>query len=335
MVTMKDVAKSCGVSFSTVSKALKNSPEISIETKKNVLEIANKLGYRPNAAARTLKTNKTNTIGVIFEDTTGCGLQHEYFTQIFNSLKVEAESRGFDITFISSNLKENSNYYEHAKYRNVDGVAIVVTDFSRPDVIKLVESSIPTCTLDFIFDGHTAILSDNINGMKQLVEYVINCGHKKIALIHGESTSVTSKRVGSYCSVLNEKGISINPDYIVAAKYHDAIASEEATKKILELKDPPSCIIYPDDFAALGGMQVLHQNGLKIGKDISIVGYDGILISQILNPTLVTYQQNAAQLGTLLARELVNQIEKPNDFIPKVLKVEGKLLEGSSVMKIR
>ena len=125
MVTIKDISKRCGVSPATVSKALNGYDEISPETVELVKQTARELHYMPNAAARLLKTNISNNIGVLFIDESMCGLTHEFFSHILNSVKEEAEANGYDITFISNNIgKRKMTYLEHCRYRNCDGVVI-------------------------------------------------------------------------------------------------------------------------------------------------------------------------------------------------------------------
>ena len=218
MVRLKDISKECGVSLATVSKALNGQSDIGEETARYIKKVAKDMGYLPNAAARALKTNRSYNLGVLFVDKTSSGLQHEYFSGILNSLKVKAELLGYDITFISKNLgKFSMDYYEHAKYRNCDGVIIASVDFKDPDVIRLVESEIPTVTLDHVFDSTTAILSDNVGGMVDIVNYVFNKGHRKIAVIHGEQTSVTQKRLASFRKTCNLLGIEVPDEYIRSA----------------------------------------------------------------------------------------------------------------------
>ena len=148
MVTLKDIAKECNVSFSTVSKALKGSPEISAETIKLVQNKAQQMGYHPNLAARTLRTNKTYNIGVVFEDKTGAGLQHQYFAKILSGLQNVAQNKGYEITLTSRTDDKNFDYYNHMKGRNFDGVAILSADFHKKGIQSLVQSEIPTVTLD-------------------------------------------------------------------------------------------------------------------------------------------------------------------------------------------
>jgi LacI family transcriptional regulator len=335
LVTIKDISKKCGFSTSTVSKALNGSSEIGDETTALVQKTAIEMGYFPNAAARLLKTNRSNNIGVLFIDEMKSGLGHEYFSAVLNSFKVEAELLGYDITFISHNIGNMKiSYYDHCKYRNCDGVIIACVDFNDPAVIELIQSEIPTVTIDHIFNDCTAILSDNLKGVKELVQYIYGNGHRKIAYIHGENTSVTHRRLVGFHKACEELDIKVPKDYIKEARYHDPQSSGTATRELLNLSDPPTCIMYPDDFSFIGGMNEIEKHGLNIPDDISVTGYDGIYLSQVLRPKLSTFKQNTEALGKEAAINLVQAIVDKKTYIPKQIWIEGELLIGNSVKKI-
>ncbi|WP_191017786.1 LacI family DNA-binding transcriptional regulator [Treponema zioleckii] len=334
MVTIKDVARECKVSFSTVSKALKGSPEISPETTEFVKKKAHELGYRPNLAAQTLRTNKTFDIGVIFEEKTGVGLQHEYFASVISGIQKVAFEKGYDMTFLGGISQKNYDYYSHTLARNYDGVALLSCDFDSKGITDLLKSEIPTVTLDYSFgSGHSAVVSDSAKGISELTEYVISMGHRKIAMIHGEKTWVTEQRVDSFKKTCAEHGILIPDEYFIEAMYHDAEGSAVATQKLLRLKERPTCIFYPDDYASLGGIRELNAQNLVPGKDISIVGYDGIKLSAMMNPPLTTYEQNGKLIGQTMAEALFDQIEKREDFAPKKEFVNGRVIKGGTVVK--
>ena len=335
MVTIKDISERCGVSRATVSKALNGHTDIGADTIAQIRRVAKEMGYLPNATARTLKLGRSHNIGVLFVDKTACGLTHEYFSSILDSLKVEAERRGYDITFISKDIGEFSmDYYEHTKYRNCDGVVIASVDFSDPAVIRLVSSEIPTVTLDFVFDNRTSVLSDNIGGMSALVNYVYSKGHRRIAFIHGEDTSVTQKRLISFYKTCASLGIHVPEYYVQPALYHDPKSSGLATRELLALPDRPTCILYPDDFSFIGGMNELERQGISIPEDMSVAGYDGILLSQVLRPRLTTYRQDAEAMGREAAAKLVEAIEQPKTCLPQQVMVSGQLLEGDTIKDI-
>lgn len=335
MVSIKDISVRCGVSVATVSKALNNHSDISKATKQHILAVAREMGYYPNSFARALKTNRTYNIGVLFVDEAQSGLTHEYFANVLDSFKVEAESQGFDITFINKHMGlRKMSYYEHSKYRGVDGVVIACIDFSDPDVLELINGDLPVVTIDHVFDNRTAIVSDNIKGMREIIHYLYDKGHRRIAYIHGADSSVTQNRVGSFYRTLSELNISIPDDYVKDGIYHDTETTYKLTKELLALKNRPTCIIFPDDFSCIGGINAIREAGLVIPDDISIVGYDGILLSQVLDPKLTTYMQDTKALGKYAAQKLIEAIINPKANIIERIVVEGKLLPGETVKDI-
>ena len=335
MVTLKDIARECKVSFSTVSKALKGSPEISIETTEFIKKKAQEMGYHPNIAARSLRTNRTYDIGVIFEDKTGAGFQHQYFATIISGIQKVAFQKGYEMTFVGGDSTRNYDYYSHALARNYDGLAILSCDFTSSGITGLVKSEIPTVSLDYFYDlDHAAVMSDYSAGINELLEYVISMGHKKIAMIHGEKTWVTDERIQAFNKVCKAHGIDVPAEYFAEGLYHDPVTSSAATEVFLSLPEPPTCIFYPDDYAALGGIRELTSRGLTPGKDISIVGYDGIALTSMMIPPLTTYEQNGETIGRVMAEALINKIENPENFEPKKEMITGRLIKGGTVVKL-
>ena len=321
MPSLKDLAKECGVSVATVSKALNDQPDISAATRERVRAAAHRMGYLPNAAARSLKTNRTYNLGVLFVDERQSGLTHEYFSAVLDSFKVEAEKHGYDITFINHNISGRSmSYLEHCRYRNVDGVVIACVNFYEPQVVELVNSEVPVVTIDHVFNNRMAILSDNVFGLKALVRQAWACG-----------PAVTENRVAGFYQACEELGLKIPEAYVREGIYHDADRCAAETKALLELPQPPTCIIFPDDFSALGGYNAISEAGLSIPEDISVMGYDGIYLSRVVKPQLVTYQQNTTALGRTAADKLIELIEHPRVTLPEQIRVSGKLLDGGSV----
>lgn len=335
MASIKEVAARCGVSPATVSKALNGYSDIGESTVQRIKAIANEMGYLPNMAARTLKTHRTDNLGVLFVDKMRSGLGHEYFSSMLESFKVRAEKKGYDITFISRNLGgRKMSYLEHCRYRGCDGVMIASVDFEDAQVIELVNSDIPIVTVDHVFNSRPAVLSDNVRGMEALVNYVYQRGHHKIAFIHGENTTVTQKRLAGFYRTCQSLGITVPDNYIIPARYHDTRSSRAATRQLLSLANSPTCILYPDDFSYIGGMNELERAGIKIPTDISVVGYDGIYLSQAIRPKLTTLKQNTEAIGAAAADHLIAAIEHPKTTFPEQVIIEGSLLEGATVQQI-
>ena len=335
MVSMKDIAKKCGVSIATVSKALNDYSDIGAGKREEIKKTAKEMGYLPNSSARALKTKRTYNLGILFVDEARSGLKHDYFSSIIESFKVTAEERGYDITFVNCNMpKQRQSYYEHCRYRGLEGIVIACIDFYKPEAQELIRSSLPVVTIDHVFDGRTSIVSDNVGGMRDLVQYVCSRGHRKVAYIHGLDSSTTRARVGSFYRTMEEFGVEVPEEYVREAAYRDTAMTEQITYELLSLRDRPTCILCPDDFSALGCINAIRERGLKIPDDISVAGYDGITLSQVLEPKLTTIRQDTVAIGRTAAEELIRLVEHPKTALPDTIVVKGKLLPGYSIKKL-
>ena len=333
MVSMKDISVACGVSVATVSKALNDHKDIGEETKKRIKQIAKEMGYVPNSASKALKTRRTNNIGVLFIDEALSGLTHDYFSYVLDSFKKTVEQQGYDITFINC-CKTRANkmsYLEHARYRGFDGVVIACVDFYDPEVLELVRSNIPVVTIDHLFHNKMAIISDNVKGMRDLLMFVYQKGHRRIAYIHGTDSAVTQSRLSSFYKTTQELGLDIPDEYIKEAAYRDTDATFAKTMELLDLPNPPTCILYPDDFSSYGGINAIKDRGMNIPQDISIAGYDGIRIGRHLEPQLTTLRQDTAQIGAQAAENLIQLIENPKTTLARMVVIEGEVFEGKTV----
>lgn len=332
MVSLKEIAKKCNVSIASVSKALNGYTDIGEETRNLILRTASEMGYTPNSSAVALKTKKSYNLGVLYVDEASNGLTHDYFNHVLESFKETAEAKGYDITFTSRNIAGmKMNYYEHCRYRGVDGVFVACEDFFNKDVQALIRSDIPVVTLDHVFEGKIAVVSNNIQGIRELVQFVYERGHRRIAYIHGMDSAVTRSRKSAFYQTTQLLGVHVPDEYMVESEYRDADQAAAATRQLLSLKVPPTCILYPDDYAAFGGLNEIHEMGLRVPEDVSIVGYDGITIARTLRPTLTTLCQDTEAIGRLAAEKLIDLIENPKAALPERYTVNGILFKGGSV----
>lgn len=331
MVSLKEIARMCGVSTATVSKALNNKEDIAKATRDRIQKKAQEMGYMQDASARALRTKRTYNIGVLYNDTKNAGLAHEYFSSILESFKKTAESCGYDITFITHTIDgKESTYLKHCEYRSFDGVAVILADFTNPEILELVHSDLPVVTIDYIYDDCPAVVSDNTRGLQELVRFAVSRGHRRFAYIHGEMTEVTRNRLMGFYSACRVEGIEAEEQYILQSDYHDIGMCAEKTRELLAMPDVPDCIIFPDDYSYLGAMQVLAEKGLTPGKDISVMSYDGINMAKAIG--LTTYEQDTNALGTIACRRLIEVIENPDTIVEHSV-VMGKLVEGKTVVQ--
>jgi len=332
VVSMKQIAELCGVSVATVSKALNGHKDISEETREIIRRKADELGYMTNSAARMLKTNRSYNLGVLFEDQGGRGLTHEFFATVLEGFKAEAANKGYDITFINRTLMNGtSGYLRHCNYRGFDGVGIICVDFYDPDVMELIQSDIPVVTVDHVFNNRISVVSDNFEGLEALVDYAYKRGHRKIAYVHGDVTAVTQMRLTGYYRACENHGIPVEEGYVRSARYYDASSSYEAATALLQSENRPTCIIFPDDFSLIGGIRAIKDAGLRMPEDVSVMGYDGIIVSQVMSPRITTYHQKAELIGKTAAAKLIDMIDHPNTTIPEKYVIHGELVEAESV----
>ena len=327
MVTIKMIAQECGLSIAAVSKALNHQPGISQEKAEWVRKTAREMGYFPNAAARTLKTNRTKNIGIVFQN----GLAHELFSQVLEAIRDVAEARDYDVTFLSRAGNTGKSYYEHAKRRQCDGVIIAQGLYDKNELSQLAESDIPVVSIDQIFGGKTAIVSDNAKSMEEIVDYLYGLGHRRIAMIHGEDGEVTRLRLAGFRRACRKYGIELPEEYVIPARFREPKDSGQATRRLLAMEQRPTCILYPDDISYLGGLTEIESQGLSVPNDISCFGYDGIRLSGLLRPSLATYHQGAQEIGRRAAEELISAIEDPKYYVPQIVTVEGCVQPGGTV----
>lgn len=331
MIRLKDVAQKCGVSIATVSKALADKSDISEETKDYIRKVCDDMGYMPNATARALKIRRTYNMGILLNSEDLSGLTHDYFARVVESFRRNVERHGYDITFISNGKNGIMTYLEHSRYIGVDGVLVACVDYNDPAVVDLINSEIPVVTIDHAFDSCNSVVSDNIQGMNDLVNYICELGHTRIAYIYGDNTSVTQNRVASYFRTLEEKGITVPDFFARPSLYRNPQMSHDITKELLKLRHRPTCIIYPDDYSCIGGLNAIKEMGLHVPEDISIAGYDGVYASQILDPQLTTIRQDTDEIGRIAAEKLIGCVENPRTSLIEKTVVGGHLLTGGTV----
>ena len=327
MVRLKDIAEVCGVSVATVSRALNGLTNENRERTAFICQTARDMGYYPNAAARTLKTSRSNNLGILYEDR----MNHEYFSSLFDELRREADAHGYDLTFLGQGGFSESNYYEHARQRNLDGVIVVQADYDAAGIIRLATSSIPTVIIDHIYDGCDCVTSDNRSSMDQIVRHVYARGHRRISFIQGEKGAVSRERLAGFYKACAELGIRVPVEYVREGHFHDPAGCTAFIRELLQMDEKPTCVLCPDDYSCLGALWLLESQGLRVPADISLVGYDGIRMSQMMTPRLTTYCQDTVQIAKEVFTLIIDAIENPETHIPKQITVSGMLMEGETV----
>ncbi len=282
-------------------------------------------------------SDKSYSLGILFEDEACNGLTHDFFASVLNGFKKEAEKHGYEITFINTHKDApgRKSYLQRVQERNIEGVGIICTNFSDPEVLELIGSDVPVVTIDEPLDGVISVLSDNAQGIKNLVYHIAGMGHTKIAYIHGNMNSVTQVRIKNFKAACEKLGISVPDEYLRQSNFRDINKTAYETEALLRLPDPPTCIIFPDDYAAIGGINILKAYGMVIPDDISVAAYDGIDIPSRYDPQITTVKQDMDGMGSVAAKKLIELIETPEkitDFSDVL--IETKLVEGRTIKQM-
>lgn len=276
---------------------------------------------------------RSNIIGILYKDDAGCGLTHDFFAGILESFRNFCGTMGYDVVLMNCDKKAKNRrtYLEQVRARVYDGVMIACIDYDDPEVVELIHSGIPLVTIDQEIDRAITVKSDNVQGITQLVHYVGEMGHKRIAYILGDNNTVSNIRLQSFKEACADIGVDVPDTYIKFSEYRDMDKASYYTEQLLRLKNPPSCILYPDDFAAIGGINVLRARGLEIPKDISITGFDGLKVLSEYEPRLTTVRQDTARIGRIAAEKLIAYIDSPDKTECETVVVETVLEKGRTV----
>ena len=331
MVDIRDIARLAGVSTATVSKVLNNYSEISEATKVRVLKIVEETGYIPNSSARALSTKRTWLIGIVYSESLKIGLEHNFFSGVLEAFKCEVESLGYDVVFISG---KDIGYLKRCQVRNVDGVFVVTADMNDNGLKELLESNIKCVTTDVLYKSIPLVYSDNHQGSLSAIRHLIKLGHRRIAHIAGPTTSIAGQeRLNGYKTGLAEFDIRFEPSLVVEAPGFDSDSGYVCMKALLDLPNPPTAVYAMCDLTALGAMHAISERGLKVGEDISIVGFDDVELASHTYPALTTVRQDRESIGKTLAQVLNRSINNEKVDVVTMFKTELVERESTKVLK--
>jgi len=331
MVDMKQVAKLAGVSVATVSKTLNNYREVSDETKAKIMKIVNDLGYIQNSSARALSTKRSNLIGIVYSEHLHIGLEHYFFSGVLEAFKKVVENAGYDVVFING---RDIGYLKKCRVRGVDGVFVVTADLSDKGMADLFNADIPCVTTDTPWNKIPLVYSDNIQSSIEAVKYLHSLNHTRIAHIAGPQASIAGReRLTGFRQGMMDENLAYDSDMVAYANEYDANSGYEAMKILLADPKPPTAVYVMCDLSAVGAYQAIRESGLKVGRDISVMGFDDIQLASHMIPPLTTIHQDRASIGQSLATTLIKLINK--EEVDLVTKIPCAIIErGSTKVKL-
>jgi LacI family transcriptional regulator len=320
-ITIKDIARELKISASTVSRALKNHPDISSETKNAVKELALKYNYQPNAVALSLKQRRTNTIGVIIPE-----IVHYFFSSVISGIEDVAYNAGFNVIICQSNEKYDREVVNVRTLlaNRVDGILASITKetLDYDHFYKIQENDVPLVFYDRVVPNFKAdqVIVDDLEAAYNATMHLIKGGRKKIVHFAGpQNLLIGQLRKEGYLKAMCEAGFQVLDKWIIEADNFEKARIE--TLNLLEEKIEFDGIFAVNDLTAIGGMQTLLKMGVKIPKQVAVVGFSDGRLSGITDPALTSVDQHGYEMGTIAAEMLLNRIKGNNSESPFEIKV--------------
>ena len=338
-VTIKDIAKALGVSTSTVSRALNGSYEIGTETKKLVLEYAEKINYRPNPIALSLKEQKSHSIGVVV-----CEVANDYFSQAINGIESIAYNRGYHVIITQTHEsfdRETANV-KHLLSRHVDGLLVSLsaqtTDTSQYKY--LLDKGFPIVFFDrAAVDLNThKVIANNFKGAFEATETLLKAGFTKIGhLTNSNNLLISRERLDGFKAALDQYGVEFKAEYVKHCNHGGMIQDEVelALNELLNMDEPPEAIFSGSDRLTISCISILKKLGVKIPQDLALAGFTNSDVVQLFDPPLTVVRQPAFQIGQMATEMLIKTIESKwpvEEFSTE--KVDAELIVRSSSQKV-
>jgi DNA-binding LacI/PurR family transcriptional regulator len=329
--TIKDIARQAGVSHTTVSRALHNSPLLSEETIQRIQVIANELGYHPSFAARSLKTNRSQALGVIVSH-----IADPFFSEILQGIDDVAQANGYSLFIAAAqhDPQRECAIVQSMRDHSVDGVILCSPQHPIEKSQPLQSFQIPIVAINNQSDEDYSysIYHDDVDGGRQACDYLVGIGHERIAYL-GDAASgrTTRERLSGFRQVMAEHGLVIPDEYLYQVPGNSFLNGVSAAKYFLSLPIIPSAIICYNDILAIGLMKGFTLAGLHIPRDISLTGFDNIQFSDFTNPPLTTIDQPKRSLGAEAARMMISQLSQDCPSEASIIKrLKGTLLVRKS-----
>ncbi|MCX8481435.1 MAG: LacI family DNA-binding transcriptional regulator [Sediminibacterium sp.] len=311
--TIKDIAKILKLSPSTISRALKDSYQISIKTKKKVMDLAKELNYRPNPFALGLKERKTKSIGIVLSE-----IANSFFSQAINGIESIAQEKGYNVVITQSKelLEREISALQYLTSRSIDGIIISVStetaDFKH--IQELYEKGLPIVSFDRVvnFSNIHKVKLDNFEATNKATNHLLNNGYKNIAFIaSAKHLSITEERKMGYIAALQSHKIKINNNLIKYCAHGGLIYNEveDILKKILTDKNMPDAIISGSDKITTNIMRYCYKNKIKIPTSLGLIGFSNLDLTEFLTPSLSVIKQPAFEMGKIACELLIKQIE--------------------------
>lgn len=333
--SLKDVAKALNVSVSTVSRALKNHPDISVALREKIKQLAAQMKYHPNPLAMGLLRRQTRTIGVIVPD-----MVTHFFSSVVSGIEDVASKNGYYVVITTSNesYEKEKSCVENLLLLRVEGIIACLSretaDFTHFTPVK--ETGIPLVFFDRVCrtSEFSSVVADNFEASKNITQYLYNSGARRIAHITGpEYLNICRERKSGYLEGLRMCGVTVEPDLLVQSEM-DIETGTRAAQKLLSLKKVPDAILGVNDMVVYATMKELKQNKIKIPNDIAVVGFTDDFHANFMEPSLTSVTHPTFEMGQEAASLLIDQAKAETELPIKQVIIKTKMIIRESTIKI-
>ncbi len=327
MVTIKDVAKEAGVAISTVSNVINQVDNVSAETKKKVQDAVEKLKYVPNFNARSLKSNKKNTVGLFLSS-----IQGDYYTKLIQAVHLQCKMAGFMLNIYVSNENTSEEIYGMVLSSGVEGAIIMNESLDNEYVERIARTHMPMVFIDRKHSGEyiSSVTVDNYSGAEMAMEYLIRQGHRRIGYIHGIKSTDDKERFQAYLDVLNKYNIPVEEELILTGYFEYAIAYSEMRQMFLRGVSMPDAFFCANDEMAWGCIRALASVSVNVPDQVSVIGFDNISLAEHYNPALTTIENPVTDMGTKSALELFRMMRKEGESEGRCVSLPPSLIVRDS-----
>lgn len=328
------IAKELHLSPSTISKVLNRTGSVSQQTRDRVASYIQTVGYVPQSSARKLKSKRSYTIGVVFTEESNVGLEHSFFSSILQHFKTYLEKQGYELSFIVTKLGEHQmSYYEWCLNKRVDGIYIVVGNYSDQGLYELVGKGIPCISTDMILPGLHTVISDNAQGINLALEYVkYRIQKQQIALIAGPKSSKAFNERELHFHEIGQ-ALGFDTSHVAYTESFGFTSGYQAMEELLKGRQPEVVLVNSDDLA-LGALKCCRDQGLSVPDDIQFIGFDDIAFAKHFTPSLTTIRQDRKLLGETAASLLIHMIEHPEGKVQEITKCPVSLIVRESTKEV-
>ena len=327
-VTLRELAKAAGVSVTTASRALNDSDHaLSGAARARVLQVAAELGYRPNVSARTLRMDRSFTVGIVADS-----ISPPFTTNIFEGIENTLSAAGLftAITTLHNDTSLQNNAIEALLSRGVDGLIIVDSwESSAIPYLQRLRKPYAFCQRLFGRSVPNSVIADNAYGAEQAVMLLLNAGHRRIGFINGkENYYMARDRLQGYINAHRQARAMLDPQLIMPSTW-ELDSGYEAARELLSLPQRPTAIFAANDMMAIGAIYAAQDMGLNVPHDLAVVGYDDQPAASIFRPNLTTVTYPTYEMGVEAARVLLRQIDGEQEFTDEVM-LKGQLIVRDS-----